>query len=121
MYNPKQKLHKSESYMVMFCTIFKSYLTGDGNNQIINIQGSSYDANLLFIYKIVSYNLNFHFLDIFLWFYAGLTARMESWPTLVLGTSLGGDKKFKGLGSSTWEEHFFPPIVCVRVTDLTEL
>ena len=33
-------------------------------------------------------------------FLKGLTARMESWPTLVLGTSLGGDKRFKGLGSS---------------------
>ena len=33
-------------------------------------------------------------------FLKGLTARMESWPTLVLGTSLGGDKNFKGLGSS---------------------
>jgi hypothetical protein len=33
-------------------------------------------------------------------FLKGLTARMESWPTLVLGTSLGGEQLQKVGGSS---------------------
>ena len=35
-------------------------------------------------------------------FLKGLTARMESWPTLVLGTSLGGTLLFKNMISTIY-------------------
>ena len=35
-------------------------------------------------------------------FLKGLTARMESWPTLVLGTSLGGTPLFKNMISTIY-------------------